>query len=268
MIESNSHPFFFGGNNLLIGMVHLPALPGAPEHRLPIESIEENTVNDAVALAEAGFDGVMIENFGDNPFRKNRVEPHTIATMTRIAVAVRNGVEIPIGINVLRNDAFAALGIAGAVGAAFVRVNVLAGTMVTDQGVIEGEAPEVTLYRQRIAPGVAILADVHVKHARPLVDRPVREVAIETAERGGADALIVTGTGTGGQVDLQELHHVRSAVRAPVLAGSGVTPGNVREVLELCNGVIVGSSLKFDGDPRRNVDPARARAFAERARSR
>lgn len=244
-------------------MVHLLPLPGTARYGGSMTQVFDAALADARALQESGFDALMVENFGDVPFRKNRVESHTIAAMSVVANAVRQETGLPLGINVLRNDALAALGIAGTISAEFIRVNILAGTMVTDQGVIEGEAPEVSVYRQRVAPNVAILADVHVKHARPLVERPIEEIAIETVERAGADGLIVTGTSTGGLIDFEELANVRNVVQAPLFAGSGVTSENIKSVLELCNGAIIGSSLKVDGIVTNRVDPARAKRFVE-----
>ena len=256
----------FKDGPVLIGMVHLLPLPGTARYAGSLDRVAETALADAAALKAAGFDAVMVENFGDAPFRKNRVEPHTIAAMTRIASLVRQETGLPLGINVLRNDGLAALGIAGAVGAACIRVNILAGAMVTDQGIIEGEAPAISEYRQKVAPHVAVLADVHVKHARPLVDRPVEEVAVETVERAGADGLIVTGTRTGGAIDLHELQQVRSAVTAPIIAGSGVSAGNISQVLAHCNGAIIGSSVKVAGIATNPVDPERALRLVATAR--
>lgn len=251
----------FATDRPLVGMVHLLPLPGSARYGGSFDRVIDAALADAGILAEAGFDGLMIENFGDAPFRKNRVEGHTISSMTTVACEIRRAFGLPLGINVLRNDAFAAIAVAAAAGASFIRVNVLSGTMATDQGIIEGEAAELLPYRQRVAPDVAILADVNVKHARPLVERPVEEIAEETVERSGADGLIVTGSRTGGGIDPDELRRVRDAVAAPVLAGSGVTAGNAGEILSLCDGAIVGSSLKIDGVVTNRVDPERAKAF-------
>lgn len=256
----------FNDGPALIGMVHLLPLPGTARYAGSLDRIVERALTDAKALKAAGFDALMVENFGDAPFRKNRVEPHTIAVITHVAALIRQETGLPLGINVLRNDGLSALGIAGTVGAACIRVNILAGTMVTDQGIIEGEAPAIGEYRRRVAPDVAILADVHVKHARPLVDRPIEEVAIETVERAGADGLIVTGTRTGGEIDLDELRRIRASVATPVVAGSGVNAENISRVLAHCDGAIIGSSVKSGGIATSPVDPDRARQLVDIAR--
>src|SRR6266508_488411 len=126
----------------LFGMVHLRALPGAPLFGGSMDAVIEAALADGRALAAGGADGLVIENFGDRPFVKNRVPPETIASMARVVSEIAREVRLPFGVNVLRNDAQAALAIAAATGAAFIRVNVHAGAVVADQGVIEGEAAE------------------------------------------------------------------------------------------------------------------------------
>ncbi|HKR64993.1 MAG TPA: BtpA/SgcQ family protein, partial [Thermoanaerobaculia bacterium] len=127
------------GNRAVFGMVHLRALPGAPLFTSLDEVIDAALV-DARAIVDGGCDGLVIENFGDKPFTRGRVEAETVAAMTRIVAEIAREVKLPLGVNVLRNDAQSALAIAAATGAAFIRVNVHTGAMVTDQGIIEGDA--------------------------------------------------------------------------------------------------------------------------------
>ena len=153
----------------LVGMLHLPALPGAPSSQRSLDAIEEHVLEDARRLREAGFESAILENFGDVPFRKDRVDAITIASMTRVACRLRREVpELRLGINVLRNDARAALAVAAASGAEFLRVNVHVGATATDQGIVEGQAHETLRDRRSLGAEVAIWADVHVKHGRNL----------------------------------------------------------------------------------------------------
>jgi len=264
-------------NRALIGMVHLPPLPGSPASRLPLSRIMDMARQDAHVLSEAGFDAIIIENFGDAPFRAVRVDPQTVACMTLVVQAVRQEVSLPLGVNVLRNDAMAALAIATTCNLAFVRINVHTGVCATDQGIIEGRADETLRYRRRLAGGatcvraprdVAILADVHVKHATPLPAQPTSQAAEETAYRGRADGLIVSGTATGRPTDLNDLRAVRAAVPdRPIYVGSGATAATVGELLAVADGVIVGTSIKRDGMTTAPVDPVRAAALVRAARS-
>jgi len=250
----------------LIGMVHLAPLPGSPGSELPLERICRDACRDALTLAEAGFAALVMENFGDSPFRASTVDPHTVAAMTVVARALRAQVELPLGINVLRNDALAAIAIATVCEAAFVRVNIHTGVYATDQGFIEGRADETLRYRRKLGSRTAIFADVHVKHASPLLAQPIAEAAEEAAYRGRADGLIVSGSATGKPTSMLDLRSVREAVPdRPIWVGSGATVQNVRELLTVADGVIVGTAIKQDGRTTAPVDADRARAFVQAA---
>jgi membrane complex biogenesis BtpA family protein len=162
-----------------------------------------------------------------------------------------------VGINCLRNDARAALGAAVAAELDFVRVNVHTGAMLTDQGILQGDAAGTLRYRASLRADVAIYADVMVKHAAPLAERAIEDVARETAERGLADAVIVTGPATGQPVDRERLRSVRGAVDVPVLIGSGLTPENAAALWPLADGAIVGTWWKRGGRIDRPVDASR-----------
>lgn len=231
----------------LIGMVHLLPLPGAPRFNGSMDEVIQRAVQDAMAIETGGFDGLMIENYGDVPFHRTVVGPETVSAMTRVALEVRRATSVPIGINVLRNDPIAAIGIAAVVGASFVRVNVHVGAVVADQGIIEGDARATLGARTRLGADVAILADAHVKHAQPVAPRSIEEEAADIIERGCADGVIVSGMRTGAPCDVNALRAVRNTIDAPLFAGSGVTAENVNVVLDICHGAIIGTSLKRNG---------------------
>ena len=152
----------------------------------------ERAEQEATALAAGGVDAIIIENFFDAPFAKDQVDPAVVSAMSLVAQRIMGMVPVPVGINVLRNDAKSALAIATNVGAPFIRVNVLTGVMATDQGIIEGCAHELLRYRQQLGSDVKIFADVLVKHARPLGSPNLTTAVQETIERGLADAIILS----------------------------------------------------------------------------
>lgn len=232
-----------------------------------MEAVLETAVSDAMALQVAGFPALLVENFGDAPFPADRVEPETVAAMTRAIGAVMAASGLPIGVNVLRNDAMTALGIAAATGARFIRVNVLTGVMYTDQGPIVGRAPELLRRRGVLAPDVEIWADVMVKHATPPPGLEPGQAALDTVERGLADAVIVSGSGTGAEPNLEVARAVRSAVPkgTRVVIGSGANVGNLARLIEIADSVIVGSGLKVDNDANNRVDLVKAAAFVDAA---
>ena len=253
----------------VIGMLHLLPLPGSPRFAGDRAAIRERLLADADALAGGGVDGLMLENFGDVPFHPGALPPHVVAEMTALACAVRARFELPLGINCLRNDGLAALAVAHAAGGAFIRVNVLCGARVTDQGVIQGQADRLLRERARLAAsGIRILADVDVKHSAPLgTPRPLADEVADLVERGGADAVVVSGSGTGRPTDAGQLDAVRAAAgEVPVWVGSGVDAASVTALVGRADGVIVGSALKQGGAARAAVDPARVRELVARVR--
>ena len=231
----------------LIGVVHLRPLPGSPRYQGSIEQIVKLALADAKAYETGGAHAIFIENFGDVPFTKGCVGPETIAAMAVIGRALREAAKIRIGFNVLRNDARAALALCAACGGSFIRVNVHTGAMITDQGLIEGQAYETLRFRQQICPEVQIFADVHVKHAVPFGNSKIEDAARDTLERGLADALIISGLGTGMATEVEDVERVRKACpKARILIGSGVSLENIRQFLA-ADGFIVGTSLKKAG---------------------
>jgi len=250
----------------VIGMLHLPALPGAPGCRHDLAAIREYVLRDAEALLEGGAHGLLIENLGDRPFFPNRVPASVTAQMTYLAGEVRRRFDAPLGVNVLRNDGCSALAIAHAVGGSFIRVNILCGARVTDQGLIQGIAHRLLRLRSRLgAVRVRILADLAVKHSVALgSERPIEDQVADLLGRGGADGIIVSGPATGRAADPEQLRRTKAAAgQAPVLVGSGVTPDNVRNYLPHADGFIIGTAFKIDGLTTNPVDPQRVRALMQ-----
>jgi uncharacterized protein len=255
-------PLIGKGRKILIGVVHLLPLPGSPRWGGDIDQVIRAALDDARAYEEGGADAVIIENFGDIPFTKSAVPSETVASMAVAGSAIRGDIELPIGFNVLRNDGLSALALCAACGGDFLRVNILSGAMVTDQGVIEGDAFNLLRKKQEIAPHVKILADVLVKHAAPLGELSIEVAARDTAERGLADALIVSGTGTGDATKVEDVKRTRAACpESLILLGSGVTLANAAEYLPFADGFIVGSSVKKGGRLENPVDPKRVAAL-------
>lgn len=243
----------FGTEQPIVGMAHCRPLPGAPQSTASLGELKRRAVADATALEAGGIDAVLVENFGDAPFYPDRVPRHVVASMTAVVDAVASAVDIPVGVNVLRNDGQSAVAIAAATAASFVRVNVHAGARVTDQGLIEGSAHETLRLRDRLDADVAIFADVAVKHSQPVGVGDGRDPVGELLDRGMADGIVVSGDATGDPVDEEFLEYVcarRDEIdpTAPVFVGSGVRPETVGSLLEHADGAIVGTALKSGGD--------------------
>ncbi len=254
------------GEFTLIGVAHLPALPAGPRASAGFGPARLRALHDAAVLSEAGFAGIILENFGDSPFTAGTVDPHVAAFVAIVASQIRERhPQLRIGINLLRNDARSALGVAAAAGADFIRVNVHCGAMLTDQGILQGDAHATLRYRRELGadgpgPGrIQIAADILVKHAVPLGPVEAGAMAADTARRGGAEVLIVTGEGTGKPADRERVARVREAVpEASVWLGSGVTTETIRGWSTSAHGAIVGTALHEDGDVALPLSLARA----------
>jgi membrane complex biogenesis BtpA family protein len=254
----------------VIGMVHLPPLPGSPRWESSMARVVASALADARALIDGGTDALLVENFGDAPFTPGRVEPATVAAMSVVAAEVRRAFPgALLGVNVLKNDARAALAVAAAVGAQFIRVNVHAGAVLADQGIVHSDAYGTLRDRRLLGVEVAILADVGGKHAVSLAPVEIEQAARDLVHRGLADALVVSGPATGQATALADVKRVRSAVPdVPLLVGSGVTAETAAEFLSVADGLIVGTSVKRNGDVREPVDRARVEKLIAAARRR
>lgn len=257
----------FSTSNPIIGVVHLLPLPSSPRWGGNLSAVIDRAEQEATALAAGGVDGIIVENFFDAPFAKDRVDPAAIAAMSLIVQRLMNLVAIPIGINVLRNDAKSAMAIAACTQAQFIRVNILTGAMAADQGIIEGQANQLLRYRRELGCEVAIFADVLVKHAHPLSTPNLTTAVMETIERGLADSVILSGGTTGSPPNFEDLELAHAAAgNTPVLIGSGATWENIPQLLKAADGVIVASSLKRHGQIGEPIDPIRVQSFVEVAR--
>lgn len=257
----------FGTTKPIIGVVHLLPLPTSARWGGDLITVMERAEQEATALAAGGVDGIIIENFFDAPFPKDHVDPAVVSAMTVIVDRIKSLIMLPIGINVLRNDAQSALAIASCLEAAFIRVNVYTGIMATDQGLIEGKAHEIQRYRQELNSNIAIFADVLVKHAHPLGQPNLIASVKDTIERGLADAVIISGGATGTAPSYEDLQLAKSvSLDTPILIGSGANWDNIGNLLQVGDGVIVASSLKRHSKITEPIDPIRVAQFVEAAK--
>jgi membrane complex biogenesis BtpA family protein len=254
----------------IVGVVHLDPLPGTPRggDASSIRTILDHARRDAGALATGGVNAIIVENFGDNPFARDHVDPEVISAMTRAVEAVIDETGLPVGVNVLRNDGVAAVSIAAMAGAQFIRSNVYVGAAVTDQGLIQGNAREIQEAIKRLGCKVDVWADVDVKHAAQLTSRPIEELAEDAIKRGLARAVIITGSGTGKSADLEQVRSLEKVNLANrLVVGSGVTDLTVTSILGHASAVIVGTFFKRGGVVTNPVDVERVRKVVKAASS-
>jgi len=224
----------------VIGMIHMPPLPGAPTNKLSMRQLTEFALSEADLLEDAGLDACIVENVGDVPLFKEKLPSYTVAAMATVTKAVVDHTKMKVGVNMLRNACEEALSVAHVAGAQFIRCNILIGAYATDQGIIEGCAARVARLRKELDSRVLVFGDVHVKHAHPIFNVKIEYAAQDLAERGGADAVIVSGARSPVPPSFGRVKEVRDAIQKPVLIGSGISLDNVRQFYSRSDGLIIG----------------------------
>lgn len=245
----------------LIACVHLLPTPGAPLYDGDLRRVYDVALEEARTYTRHGVDALVVENFRDAPFYPDRVPAETVATISGVTREIIREVSIPVGVAVLRNDATSAMAIAAAVGAAFVRVNIHIGAVLSEQGFVQGKSHETLRLRQALRADVKIFADAAVKHSIPLAYPDLAQEATDLSNR--SDAVIVSGPKTGLETDPHDLVVAKERCNVPVLIGSGVTPENLHTVYELADGFIVGTYFKVNGNSSGIVDERRVEKFME-----
>ncbi len=254
--------FFGGKSKVVIGMVHIGALPGSPLYDAEggMEKLIEDVLADLDHLQTGGVDAVMFGNENDRPYRLEAT-PEALAAMTAVVAAARPRLRVPFGVDYLW-DPRASVAIACATGANFAR-EVFTGVYASDMGLWQPDAAgALRLRRQLGRPDLKLFYNVNAEFAAALDTRPVALRARSAVFSSLADAVLVSGPLTGQAADTSDLAAVREALpEVPLFANTGVTLDNVGEVLAIADGCIVGTHFKVDGDTWNPVDPTRVTRF-------
>jgi membrane complex biogenesis BtpA family protein len=247
----------FGVKKPIIGMLHLPPLPGSSVYDgKGLNPVIERALADAESLVAGGVDGLEVENFSDPTYYPMEVGPELVAAMAVVSDHVMRHVSLPVGICIL-SDPKASLSVAHAVGAQFVRATFFTEASVDVSGLVLPKPHELLRFRKFLDPSIKIFADVHIKHSAPLVNRPLGDSALD-AKYFLADAVIISGTHTGKETKLDDIQEAKKAVEDfPVLVGSGFKKDSAEAIFKYADGAIVGTSLKQNGISSNPVDRQR-----------
>ncbi|HAK46614.1 MAG TPA: BtpA family membrane complex biogenesis protein [Spirochaeta sp.] len=258
---------FINKNKIIIGMVHLLPLPGAPLHDFNggMSKIIERAFEDVKMLIAGGIDGIQIENQWDRPFEKGQeIGKETISSIAAIAGMLKREFNIPMGVNIHLNGALEAMAIASATGCEWIRVFELCNAYISNSGYIEAAGPELLRYRMklRMEDKVKILGDFHVKYGSHQIvgDRNIIDLA-KDVQTALADGLIITGLETGQAPNIVDINKIKKSVNIPVLIGSGLSIENIKQLLPGVDGAIVGSGFKQDGNLMNPIDKKRVQNF-------
>ncbi|XP_061449900.1 uncharacterized protein F13E9.13, mitochondrial-like [Rhineura floridana] len=250
--------------SVIIGMVHVKALPGTPGSILPLSQITEEACQEAEIYRAAGVDGLIVENMHDRPYTVG-VGPEVTAAMAVICATVKQTCPLlPVGVQILCAANQQAVAVALAAGLDFIRAEGFVFAHVADEGILNGCAGSLLRYRKQIgAEHIQVFADIKKKHSAHALTADVSVVeTARAAEFFLADGVILTGTATGLEADPKELEDVGHAVKIPVLVGSGVTLENLKDYLG-ANALIIGSYFKKEGYWANSIDPDRVKTFMD-----
>ncbi len=254
-----------GFPKIVIGMVHIGALPGTPLYDAAggMGGLLDGVLADLAALQDGGIDAVMFGNENDRPYTL-KAPGASLAAMTAVVTAARPAIKVPFGINYLW-DPVASVQIAVATGASFVR-EIFTGVYASDMGVWAPDCAGALRARRDLGrPDLKLLFNINAEFAAPLDTRPIGLRARSAVFSSLADAILVSGAITGDATDASDLRQVREAVpNVPVLANTGVNLGNVADVLSVADGCVVGTHFKIDGDTWKPVDSGRVARFMDR----
>lgn len=256
-----------GVDKPVIAMAHVPALPGTPRFRsgTSVDELVDHVRRDVEHLLAGGVDAVMFCNEDDRPYTFNAGTE--IASSMAAIIGELKPLDRPFGVDILW-DPMSAMALAKATGAAFMR-EVVTGVYESDMGIWAPDAAALYRYRRHIdADDVLVLANITPEFASPLGSRTVAQRARSAVTSSLVDAILIAGPMAGAEPELSALIEATEAVggAVPVLMNTGARADNVGRFLEVADGVIVGSSLKVDGQTWNAVDPARVSAFMERVR--
>ena len=253
----------FGVNKAIVGMIHVDPLPGTPQYKGDVESIINKAVKEAIIYKNSGIDAIAIENMHDIPYLIRYVGPEIISLMSIIGREVKKASQLPCGIQILAGANKEALAAAHSAGMDFIRSEGFVFAHVADEGIMESDAGELLRYRKQIgAEDILIFTDIKKKHSSHSItsDVNISETA-KAAEFFLSDGVILTGTSTGKETDIDELKKVRATVKIPVLIGSGLTANNIEKYFPAADAFIIGSYFKQGGDWRKKVDANRVKAL-------
>jgi len=233
MLNENFSKIF--GELPILGMIHLAG--DGPTDKV------DRALEELAIFEKEGVDGAIIENYHG---RVDDVE----RTLKEIDKA---NTKVVMGINILSNEFDLAFRLAKKYGAKFIQLDYIAGKYTS------GELPVSSYMRYKQEhPDVVVLGGVWPKYYHPVNGSNLEADLIEGMKR--AEAIVVTGKGTGKETPFDKIKSFRKSIgKHPLIVGAGLNPENAYEQLSIADGAIVGSSLKIGYETENAVDKDQVR---------
>lgn len=256
--------FFGSKKKAVIAMAHIGALPGSPLYDSDggVPKLIDGVLADVEKLQAGGVDAIMFGNENDRPY-VFKATPQTIAAMSAVVQAVKPALKVPFGVNYLW-DPTASVAIGAVTGASFVR-EIFTGVFASDMGVWNTDCATPARLRHDLRrDDMKLLFNINAEFAYSLDQRPIELRAKSAVFSSLADAILVSGPITGEPAEQSNLVKVAETVTTvPVFANTGVTIDNVRDVLSVASGVVIGTHFKVAGDTWNPVDGDRVKRFMD-----
>ena len=243
----------------IIGMIHVEALPGTPKYSGDVKQIIAKAAAEAKLYNSLGVKVLMIENMHDTPYLNRNVGPEITSLMSIIMYDLKQKFGLPLGVQILAGANFDAMAAAYSSGSDFIRAEGFVFSHIADEGLFNSDAGALLRYRKSIgADHIKVFTDIKKKHSSHSItaDTDIVETA-KAAEFFMSDGVIITGSSTGHEPSLDEIREVKNKIKIPVLAGSGITAKNVKDYMEYCDALIIGSYFKEEGKWFNPIDPGR-----------
>ena len=236
-----------------IGVVRLKPLLGAPQAKASPEEILKQAgraaLDEVHFLEKSGFDGVILENFGDQPFYSSHIPAETIASMAVILGAVRESTQMALGVRVLENNPRSALAIASVCDCQFI----VAEASDKESGAILARE------RLRLESDVQILVELQGGNFF------VPAAMASSLSKFTADGLILKGWNLKA---LPLAAQVAMAESIPLFFENNITCQELLRIKSSVHGVILGANLRLDcGKIDKNLVKKYARFFKKGASS-
>lgn len=230
----------------IFGMIHL-SFDEADDDRI------KRAIRETQILEEEGVDGIIVENYHGSV--------DDIEKYFEQSKAILENSKLIVGINVLPNDYKEALELADKVGAKFIQLDYVAGTYLNNKFIYESHFLSI---REKY-PHILVLGGVWPKYYEPVETSKLKDDIKSGMKR--ADAIVVTGAGTGKETPLDKIKEFKDIVGDfPLIIGAGLTPDNISVQLALANGGIVGSSFKPGEITRKEIKRELVKSFMDEVR--
>jgi predicted TIM-barrel enzyme len=245
-----------------------------------ISKIEAEVIDialqDAKTLASVGVDGLIVENYdfgyealskAENsfdvqngikiPYKTHKPVKNLLHKMVK---EIQKQVTIPIGVNVLTNHPLSTYSVAKEAGCQFIQLDCIIGKY---NGRFEVPI-ETLMHLKKHYHDILTLGGVHPKYYERVMpdwakdkkeewlQNDLLELIGQIEKYNLAEVIVLTGDKTGGEPPKNLAFAKHNKPNLEYIAGSGIKADSVCDILNYCNGAIVGSAFKQGGVTKNN----------------